>query len=51
MKDADNLTDYAVEVRYADVWVEPGVEESEEDLEIAKKAKEFVLSKIKFANE
>ncbi|MCL0049404.1 HEPN domain-containing protein [Dehalococcoidia bacterium] len=26
LEDADNLTDYAVEVRYPDVWVEPGIE-------------------------
>jgi len=51
LEDADNLTDYAVEVRYPDVWVEPGIEETEEALEIANKVKEFVLSKINFAND
>jgi HEPN domain-containing protein len=46
LEDADNLTDYAVEVHYPDVWLEPGIEETEEALEIAKKVKEFVLNKI-----
>jgi len=47
LKDADNLTDYAVEVRYPDVWLEPGFKEAEEALEIAKKAKKSILGKIK----
>jgi HEPN domain-containing protein len=51
LEDADNLTDYAVEIRYPDVWLEPGIEDAEEALEIAKKVKEFVLNKINFAND
>ncbi|MFH1562611.1 MAG: HEPN domain-containing protein [Nitrospirota bacterium] len=50
LEDADNLTDYAVEVRYPDVWLEPGVEEADESFEIAKKIKEFVLKKIPDTN-
>ncbi|MDI6735325.1 MAG: HEPN domain-containing protein [bacterium] len=49
LEDADNLTDYAVEVRYPDVWLEPETEDAEESLEIAKKVKKFVLNKINFA--
>ena len=49
-EDADNLTDYAVEVRYPDIWLEPEVEEAEEALEIANKVKEFVSSKFNFVN-
>jgi HEPN domain-containing protein len=47
LEDADNLTDYAVEVRYPDVWLEPGVEEARESFEIARKVKEFVLNNIR----
>ncbi|RJP56061.1 MAG: HEPN domain-containing protein [Deltaproteobacteria bacterium] len=47
LEDADNLTDYAVEIRYPDVWLEPGIEDAKEALEIAKKVKGFVLNKIK----
>jgi len=47
LEDADNLTDYAVEIRYPDVWLEPGIEESNEALETAKKVKEFVLERLK----
>ena len=46
LEDADNLTDYAVELRYPDVWLETGIEDAEEALEIAKKVKEFVLEKM-----
>ncbi|MGB2841432.1 MAG: HEPN domain-containing protein [Halobacteriota archaeon] len=45
--DADTLTDYAVEIRYPDVWLEPGIEDAEEAFEIAKKVKEFIRNKIK----
>ncbi|MBC8521832.1 MAG: HEPN domain-containing protein [Methanomicrobia archaeon] len=44
--DADTLTDYAVEIRYPDVWLEPGIEDAEEAFEIAKKVKEFIRNKI-----
>lgn len=47
LQDADNLTDYAVEIRYPDVWLEPGIEESKEALETAKKVREFVLERLK----
>jgi len=46
LEDADILTDYAVELRYPDIWLETGIEESKEALEIAKKVKEFVLKKL-----
>ena len=46
LEDADNLTDYAVEIRYPDVWLEPGIEDAKEAFEIARKVKEFVLNKI-----
>jgi len=35
-----------VEVRYPDVWLEPGIEDAEEAFEIARKVKEFVLNKL-----
>lgn len=47
LEDADKLTDYAVEIRYPDVWLEPEIEDAKEALEIAKKVKKFVLNKIK----
>lgn len=50
LENADNLTDYAVEIRYPDVWLEPEIEDAEEALEIANKAKEFVLNKIPDTN-
>ncbi|MEA3476430.1 MAG: HEPN domain-containing protein [Candidatus Cloacimonadota bacterium] len=46
LQDADNLTDYAVELRYPDVSFEPEIEDANEAFEIAKKIKEFVLNKI-----
>ncbi|MEW5692114.1 MAG: HEPN domain-containing protein [Candidatus Hydrogenedentota bacterium] len=49
LKEADNLTDYAVEVRYPDILLEPGVEDAREALEMAKKVKKFVLNKINLA--
>jgi len=51
LEDADNLTEYAVEIRYPDVWLEPGIEDAEESFEIAKKVKEFVVNKLNFAND
>ena len=46
LEDADTLTDYAVEVRYPDIGLEPGIEDAEEAFDIAKKVKEFVLNKL-----
>ena len=46
LEDADNLTDYAVEIRYPDVWLEPGIEDAKEAFEITRKVKEFVLNKL-----
>ncbi len=51
LKDVDNLTDYAVEIRYPDVWLEPGIKDTKEAFELAKKVKEFVLIKIEFTND
>ena len=45
--EADSLTDYAVEIRYPDVWLESTIEDAQEAIKIAKKVKLFVLSKIK----
>jgi len=42
-----NLTDYAVEVRYADEFYIPTLEEAKRAFEIAKKAKEFIFRKMK----
>lgn len=47
LQDADNLTDYAVEIRYPDVWLEPTVEEAKQAFETAKEVKQFVLEKLK----
>ncbi|MDY7030811.1 MAG: HEPN domain-containing protein, partial [Thermodesulfobacteriota bacterium] len=47
LENADNLTDYAVEIRYPDVWLEPGIDDAKEAFEIAKKVKKLVLNKIK----
>jgi len=46
-EEADFLTDYAVEVRYPDDWFEPTHDESEEAVEIAKKVRDYIASKIK----
>ena len=51
LEKADILTYYAIEIRYPDAWLEPEVKEAQESFEIAKEAKEFVLSKINFSNE
>ncbi|MBL7108280.1 MAG: HEPN domain-containing protein [Candidatus Cloacimonetes bacterium] len=40
------LNDYAVEIRYPDDWYEPTVEEANEALELAKKIKDFISTKI-----
>jgi HEPN domain-containing protein len=47
LQDADNLTDYAVEIRYPDVWLEPKVEDAKKALETAGKVREFVLERLK----
>jgi len=44
--EADKLTDYAIEIRYPEEWSEPSLEEAKEAFEIAKKIKEYVLSRI-----
>ena len=46
LKEADTLTDYAVEIRYPDLWIEPKTEEAKEALRLAKEVKEFVKKKI-----
>lgn len=43
---AEKLEDYAVEIRYPDDWFEPEAEDAEESIKIARKVKEFVLSKV-----
>lgn len=47
LRDADNLTDYAVEIRYPDVWLNPTVEEAKEALAITRTVRDFVLEKLK----
>jgi HEPN domain-containing protein len=47
----EKLEDYAVEIRYPDDWIEPTLEEATESHEIANHIKEFVLNKIKIAND
>ena len=44
--DADELTNYAVEVRYGDVFYFPSEEEAKKAIEIAEKVKRFVLEKL-----
>jgi len=44
--DVGNLSDYAVEVRYADEFYIPTLEEAKQAFEIAKKAKEFIFRKM-----
>ena len=46
LKEADNLTDYAVEIRYPDLWLETGEKEAREAFEIAQKVKAFVSSRM-----
>jgi HEPN domain-containing protein len=46
LKNADSLTDYAVEVRYPDVSFSPSIEESKEAFEIANRAKNNILKKL-----
>ncbi len=43
----ESLEDYAVEVRYPDDWIKITLEDAREAYEIAKKVKEFVMSRIK----
>jgi len=45
-EEADELTDYAVVVRYLDDWFVPDLEEAKGAFEIANKIREFVLNKI-----
>ncbi len=47
LQDADNLTDYAVEIRYPDVWLEPEIADAKEAFDTAGKVKEFVLERLK----
>lgn len=44
---ADNLTDYAVEIRYPDVWLELTIEDAKKAFEMALKVKQFVLKRLK----
>jgi len=43
----DELTDYAVELRYAEDFYFPTIEETKDSIEIAEKVKSFVLEKLK----
>ena len=45
-EEADKLTDYAIAVRYPEEPFEPTLEEAKDAFEIARKMKEFVLSRI-----
>lgn len=44
---ADKLTDYAVEIRYPDYGLEPGLEEAREAFQIANAIKNYITKKIK----
>lgn len=46
--DFDEISHYGVEVRYPDIFYEPSLEEAKKAYEIALKAKEIILDKIKF---
>ena len=50
LPEADNLTDYAVEIRYPDDWYEPTIGETKQAYEVALKVKNFVLKKLKIQN-
>lgn len=50
LPEADNLTDYAVEIRYPDDWYEPTIEEAKQAYEIALKVKNFVLKRLGIQN-
>jgi HEPN domain-containing protein len=47
LSEADNLTDYAVELRYPDDWYEPKLDEAQKAYETAVMVREFVLNKLK----
>lgn len=44
---ADNLTVYAVEIRYEEEFYFPDVEETKEAIDIAEKVQKFVVEKLK----
>jgi HEPN domain-containing protein len=44
---ANEMTIYATELRYADDFVMPSIEETQEAIVIAEKVKDFVLEKVK----
>ena len=45
-EEADELTDYAVVVRYPDDWFVPDLEDAEGAFEIANKIREFVVNRM-----
>ncbi len=45
--EADSLTIYGVEVRYPDDFYMPSIEEAQKCVELALKAREFVIGKLK----
>ena len=50
-EEADKLTDYAIEIRYPEEWIEPTLEEAREAFEISNKIRDFILNRISFASE
>lgn len=48
--EADNLTDYAVEIRYPDVWLEPKIKEAEDAIKITQHVRTFVLARMDIDN-
>jgi len=46
LEKADDLTDYAVEIRYPDDWYEPSLEEANKAFQLAQKVVEFVKLKL-----
>ena len=47
IEEISKLTYYAVDLRYAEEFYEPTLEEAQEAIKIAEKVKEFVLKKLK----
>ena len=46
LKEADKLTDYAVEIRYPDIVEEPSIKEAKVAIKLAKLTKKFIIHKI-----
>jgi len=47
LDNADNLTDYAVEIRYPDDWYEPSLDDAKEAIRLAEQVYGFVEERVK----